>query len=360
MTFNVLVDFAHKLGVTNAQIASFYNDYWERPIALSQPNFIDWQFGATPDNHCVVAIVNSEIVGIMAAKPRLFLYDSNSFNGAELSTWVVSPKVRGLGIGKKTLRFLQSNFQVLVGTGISAAALPLYLSLGFSFSAYLPRFIYISNFQTIKNLTKFDVQAERLTKARRTKPPVSVTSKKSNASELSALNATFTFNGFDRADDYFNWRYETHPIFDYEFHLITDEHGSHAGIILRRDSNKTTNFIHVCDIIGDPRAILSAVCFLEQYAENMGAAFIDASITKGTTVAAFRQRGWISAVDDSYVQIPSLFYPLEIRSPATTSLIFWATDSVPSIFDLSAITLAKGDLDLDRPTLSFYQNNGLK
>ena len=108
MTFNVSVDFAHKLGVTNAQIASFYNDYWERPIALSQPNFIDWQFGATPDNHCVVAIVNSEIVGIMAAKPRLFLYYSNSFNGAELSTWVVSPKARRLGIGKKTLKFLQT------------------------------------------------------------------------------------------------------------------------------------------------------------------------------------------------------------------------------------------------------------
>ena len=88
-------------------------------------------------------------------------------------------------------------------------------------------------------------------------------------------------------------------------------------------------------------------------------AFVDATVTEANTIGAFRQRGWISAVDDNYVQIPSLFYPLEIRSPATTSVIFWTTEDVPCGFNLSAMTLAKGDLDLDRPTLSFYEKQGV-
>jgi ribosomal protein S18 acetylase RimI-like enzyme len=360
MTFDVLVDFAHKLGVTNAQIADFYKNNWHRPIALSDPKFINWQFGVQSENHCVVAIADSKIIGIMAVTPRVFLYNSNSFNGAELSTWVVSSKARGLGIGKKILQLLQSTFQVLVGTGITDAAVPIYLSRGFSFFAYIPRYIYVSNFQKIKNLTKFDFEAERLTRSRRTKPPVHFVSKNSNASELSAISDAFTFIGFKRGGDYCQWRYEHHPLFNYEFYLITSESGDKAGIVLREDTNEDTGFIHLCDLFGDQQAILSAVCFLEQYAKSKGAAFIDATVTDGKTIAAFRQRGWISAVDDNYVQIPSLFYPLEIRTPATTSLIFWATDNVPCAFDLSTMSLTKGDLDLDRPTLDFYENIGLK
>lgn len=359
MTFDLSIDFAHNFGVNNTRIANFYKHNWDRPIALSKPEFLDWQFGSSCENHCVVAMLGSEIVGVMAVNPRSFLCNNISYNGAELSTWCVNKKVRGLGVGKKILRFLQSNFEVLIGAGITPIAVPIYLSLGFSFSAFIPRFIFVSDFEKIQKFAKFDLKSERITKSRRVQQPAQFVNKKSDASELASLKSTPSFVGFERGHDYCLWRYEDHPLFDYQFHLITDQSGAKAGVVLRKDSYQNTDFMHVCDLFGEQQAFISAVCFIEQYSENIGVAFVDATVTEANTIGAFRQRGWISAVDDNYVQIPSLFYPLEIRSPATTSVIFWTTEDVPCGFNLSAMTLAKGDLDLDRPTLSFYEKRGV-
>jgi len=39
---------ADEAGVPNADICAFYATQWARPIALSRPDFCDWQMNAAP------------------------------------------------------------------------------------------------------------------------------------------------------------------------------------------------------------------------------------------------------------------------------------------------------------------------
>ena len=148
MTFDLSIDFAHNFGVNNTRIANFYKHNWDRPIALSKPEFLDWQFGSSCENHCVVAMLGSEIVGVMAVNPRSFLCNNISYNGAELSTWCVNKKVRGLGVGKKILRFLKTNFFVYW-----ICAIPGSYLLAFHFEMGLSGIWYaLSGALTLQNL----------------------------------------------------------------------------------------------------------------------------------------------------------------------------------------------------------------
>jgi hypothetical protein len=64
-------------------------------------------------------------------------------------------------------------------------------------------------------------------------------------------------------------------------------------------------------------------------------------------------------LDDRDVQVTNLFHPPELRDPATTSLVLWSRDGLPDLLDLGRLYLTKGDLDLDRPTLAYYERHGL-
>ena len=70
-------------------------------------------------------------------------------------------------------------------------------------------------------------------------------------------------------------------------------------------------------------------------------------------------RGWSSAVDDPLIDLPSLFYPVEFRRPPTSSVVFWAKENKSTLYDFANLTFMKGDLDLDRPTLAYYEAHGL-
>ena len=96
---------AHELGIDPITISRYIQGEWHRPIALSLPEFYDWQFRQGPDNagrdRCVmVANDNNEIFGFMGLNDRRFYLNGRCLKGAELTTWMISEKVRGLGYGK--------------------------------------------------------------------------------------------------------------------------------------------------------------------------------------------------------------------------------------------------------------------
>ena len=102
---------------------------------------MDWQMCQAPQaegrNHSVAVIEGGEILGVMGVTPAIFsdpAAGGRGLPGAELTTWVVAPQAR---------------YRVLMGAGISAAALPLYLQAGFSFLVHVPRFFHIADFTKI-------------------------------------------------------------------------------------------------------------------------------------------------------------------------------------------------------------------
>jgi hypothetical protein len=74
----------------------------------------------------------------------------------------------------------------------------------------------------------------------------------------------------------------------------------------------------------------------------------------------FWSHGWFSCVDDFHTQVPNWFYPIDMRIPPTTSLILWARDDVGALLDRSRVYITKGDCDMDRPTLNYFEAKGIE
>lgn len=292
----------------------------------------------------------------MGLNKRDFFLNGCSHSGAELTTWVVSREAAGQGIGTLILDHIQSSFNVLIGMGISDAALPIYMRRGFRFIKSIPRFIKVLDFEKVKNYaiyTDFAIKLAEQWKPRRQTDFVS--------SQLSALkyNEIFlrqkqTLNMFSRDDSHRMWRYENHPMFQYKQFLVSEAESSTnetAFVAMREElSVSDLKILHVLDLFGDDPAISHGVNFIENYAAEKGFDVVDFYCTASNVFRWVLANGWFSINDDACFQFPHLFRPVEMRNPPTTSLVYWAKDNLQEMADISSLYVTKQDADLDRPT----------
>ena len=358
---SLLISTVAEAGLNDTDLCSFYSRYWERPIALAREDFVNWQFSMSPHargkNNTVVALLGDEIIAAMGAVPRPFYSDGKFSEAAELTTWVVAPEARGRGVGTKILKFLQGRYQFLSGAGITAQALPVYLKCEFTFLAHIPRFFFISRFDLIDAFAQPSTSAVALVKNRQKMGKnINVYAHPCSASSIcKQLEENACAQGM-RNSDYLKWRYDQHPVFNYEGYEVVDttRNKLKTGVIVRQDNVDGVPFLHLIDIVGCPSTYSLAVAFLEAEAMRRGCAFVDASCTSNKLVLAFRARGWNSVIDDPFIEMPSLFHPVEFRRPPTTSLVFWSKANKDKTYEFGSLHFTKGDLDLDRPTLNFY------
>ena len=364
----VIIGPAHALGVNTSDLALFYSLHWARPICLGREDFAAWQMCGAPEsqglNASVVAVRGGQLLAAMGVTPATFNLDGTALAGAELTTWIVLPGARGLGIGQRMLAHLQTQYDILAGAGISAAALPLYLGVGFAFLAQVPRFFHIADFQKVRAFVDAPDAAFRLTTKRQQAGPFrqwQATPCSSAALAPQAAIGAMSQAFFRRDALGLAWRYDQHPTFRYEaFSLRSRDTAGHGmGVVLREDMAVNTPILHLVDLFGDARDAAAALSFVEAKAVRRGAAFVDFSATAGALTALVRARGWSSAVDDPLVELPSLFHPVEMRRPTTTSLVLWSREGRARLFDFGRLHLTKGDLDLDRPTISFLEGRNL-
>ena len=362
---DTLILTAAEAGLSNHEISAFYKAHWARPIALTREDFCAWQFGAAPDaegrNHSVVALRGDEVLAVMGAVPARFRRAGRTSAGAELTTWVVAPSARGQGVGTGILAFLQDRYEVLVGAGITGAALPLYLGAGFTFLAQIPRFFFVADFLKARVFAAISDPAQRIQAARqaRAEQP-GWSAERVAAADLAAAAASLEFGGFLRDSARLKWRHDLHPAFRYEAFAVraASGKGPGAGVILREDFVENTPILHVIDLFGGPEHHAAALAFVEHEASRRGCAFVDISLTAGTLIAQLRARGWSSAIDDTLIEMPSLFHPVELRRPPTTSMVLWGRDAREELYDFSRLHISRADMDLDRPTLHWYERAG--
>jgi hypothetical protein len=166
-----------------------------------------------------------------------------------------------------------------------------------------------------------------------------------------------TAHCLDRSPQSLQWRYLDHPHFSYEPVLVRSEGGT-AAVVLRRDEVEDVRIVHVVDLFGDDAALPAAASFVDERCADIGADVADFSCVSPRFTRFFRERGWVSALDDEWVQIPHLFQPIDLRTPATSSLILWAREDMTSLLDLGRVYVSKGDCDIDRPTSSALERSG--
>ncbi|NCC03118.1 MAG: N-acetyltransferase [Proteobacteria bacterium] len=357
---DIIIGFASDLQIDPKRIQNFYRQNWKRQIALSDPRFYDWQFIKAPagkdQDHCVVALAGTEIAGVMGANPRMFDLNRSERRGAELTTWIVSDQYRGLKIGSTIIDFLQSHYDVLLGAGITAAALPLYLKAGFQYLRALPRLIRVYHPERIALCLKLDKLGDDLIALRRNWVQTPVLPYKELRPEIDQIDKIYSsissrYHLFSRNGMNWHWRYSDHPYFLYESYLLQNESGQ-VLLSVRVDTlPNDAKVLRIMDVLGDECMTSSVLDFIDKLASRKCIAIADFFCTASPLLGAFRAGGWFSILDEDCVQFPHLFSPIEMRDPPTTSLILWSSDQKALLMDFSKLYVSKGDVDLDRPTM---------
>lgn len=350
---------AHELGVPSAEVRRFYRANWERRIALGEARFYQWQFVDAPESRprdqVAIAVADGKMVGVMGLNERSFVLAGESRAGAELTTWVVSPDARGMGIGRSLINYLKSRYDVLLGMGISDQGIPVYRTGGFQFIKAIPRFFRIFDVDPARPFLRIERLGERLVAEWSGPQCTPVAPSEVTAAALADLRWPGDFAMFVRDEAHLRWRYDSHPIFSYRAFRGASG-GREAGIIVRQDEIQGFRILHVIEVLGDPEV---AVGLIEQVARDLGVAAADFYCTSSATTAPFRLGGWFSGQDDDCIKLFHLFYPPEFREPQTTSLVVWSRDHATDLLDTARLYVTKGDLDFDRPTLAYYEAHGL-
>ncbi len=348
------------LGVDQGELRAFIGEHWHHQIALTVENFYEWQFTASPDNAGIdntVVVIDKlgNIHGFCGLNDRKFFLEGQPFKGAELTTWIHSEKARGQ-YAIAVLQFLKKRYDVLIGTGISDSAWPLYLHSGFKIVAKLPRFVRVFDWKALKNCADITPLGRRILRNTGSVEEVTFSSTPTTLEDCEELVKQFrvAFNGLSRSPEHLRWRYERHPYFNYEINRVTSK-GSDGLLVLRYEHkySEGLKFVHVIDLIGAPNVIPAMISCAEQKALAYGASFIDMTSTASLHAAATWTRGWTSILDEPMVRIPNRFYPIEQRVPPTTSMTLWSRHNMDSLLDLGKLCFTKGDCDLDRPTMNF-------
>lgn len=355
--YSIRTGSADELGISIAEIAAFYEQHWPRRMCLSLPSFANWQFVSPPEQFgtcsVCVSVEGSRIIGLMGLHKRPFRLAGSERRAAELTTWIVSPDAKGRGIGPRMLDYLQGKYEVLLGSGISDEALGVYLRKGFNYWRSIPRYFRVWDIEAVRPYSRIASLGEKLAKHRFGKVTANEHGAERTKAECILFHDQFSddLNSYRRDARHFAWRYDQHPVFSYETYAIDGK----AHVVLRRDEIQEMRFAHVLELASPASHIRKVIEFLDFYAREHALAAMDFTCTSSAIGGHFIASGWFSSVDEPMFAFINLFHPPELREPQTTSLIYWAKDYQSSLADAGKLHLVKGDLDLDRPTMHFYE-----
>jgi hypothetical protein len=349
---SVAIGFAHELGVDKRLIQKFYQESWVREIALSNDDFYTWQFINAPGDNldkCCVALHDGELVAVIGATERDFLLNECTLKGVELTTWMVKEGKRNLNIGQVMLDHIKSNFDVIFAMGISKSALPLYLTNNFKYIKAIPRFIKSINNKVIKKYGMISPEFKLISRIKSENLDYSVSDITRDLADDIFKQFQTDNNAFQRNFDWVNWRFLSHPSYDYNVKVVEDQNNNRCIAVFRVEDKEEFKIMHCVDLFGDSQAYEAALCYLEVQAKSLGVDVMDMYSTNTTVNACLMSRNWITTVDSDLVNFPHLFNPIEMRTPSTTSLIMWTSKEDSALLDFGKLYITKQDCDFDRP-----------
>jgi hypothetical protein len=358
---NIKVGTPFELNINSEMVSHFFADEWNKSICLSDTTFYQWQFVSVPfqkehDNCVVVVNDDNELLGVMGVNSRKFILNGEESNGAELTTWLIKEKYRNNGYVLKFINYLQNKYDVLIGMGITDAALAVYLRTGFHYLRAVPRYIKVIDWDGVEGISTHTPLAIKVDKYRNKH----LSTKKYrvlnfNEKNIEIINREFYLenNLFSRDYKYIKWRYIEHPMFRYKLSIVSGETSGYGVFISTRleECANGLKVLHIIDMYGDEKDMMSAITYVVEQAKIADVSIIDYFGTNSKVNSFFIKSGWFSILDDEYFKFPHLFQPLELRNPATTSMIYWSKYDSADFLNLGKLYITKQDADFDRPVL---------
>ncbi|KQS89474.1 MULTISPECIES: GNAT family N-acetyltransferase [unclassified Rhizobium] len=356
MSRQATVDFACNLDLSVERVTDFIGANWLRPTILSDPDFYRWQFvdpvGGKGKDHCVVALLDGEIVGFLGLNKRTFNAGGRNLNGAELTTWIVKEEARGTGVAKAMLDLVKRNFDIAYGANITKDAVRAYIRMGFKFIREVPRLLRIYDFNKVTALGTMDAVIPKVFKVASAHSEASLPF---SAVDIAKIDGAWQ-DRFDRSHANLAWRYANHPVYRYQALRI----GEDTTFIYRIEEVAGVRIMIPTDILCSELPTSPVVAALDYFARSEDIDLIDFFSTNGAMNAALTRAGFIPCLDlRDFVDLAYLYNPLEVKSSKSYSLISYLDESISlSGLDIHSLHITKADCDLDRPNPTYLEKIG--
>jgi hypothetical protein len=349
------------------RISDFLNEYWAKNhiYTRNRPLF-DWSFKRPghwdPESYSFsLAVDGSELVGILGGIP----FTLNRFGQSSKAVWIVNYVIRpDYRKGATALQLLSSfrkpEFGAVVAFGINPATVAIYQVLRGQVLPEIPRHFLVLPHQGERMACALklayanwsDERAASLTSAfELPELPVSPLqighSLPASWDEVDwPAHASKTI-GAARDADFLNWRYRSHPDFQYRF--LTVSEGKRTGLAVWRLETIRAETPHGrkdVDCIG--RLVLGAFVGELDRAGAMGADYYG---YHGETRKILQELGFRgSSIHPDGSALPSRFQPLDGKGGGILSAVFLRDAKSPTQDDCECPWYwTKSDSDQDRP-----------
>lgn len=331
-------------------VSSYRNQNY---VALS-PEFLRWQFLDNPANttgaytlwlvlHKGVVVAQLGYVPFIGRAP-----DGKTFDGAYPINLMARPEYRATGLGVMLLRKLLEETSVVVNPGANPAGAAVAKGLGMQDLGCLRRYIHVAEAEAARSIALngrlpsivtadwqvSDAPADRAVITKRLpigapenfKPPVPA-----YAAERSRV--------------FFQWRYQCHPAFAYEFVMSPDL----QSVLVFHEEREATSGVLVIRIVDflareeHQEQLLSATL---RAARERGAAIVDFFCSLDCYDSVLKRSGFFNEEEHGACRIAALFQPLDFRDASIRVIASQAPDG-----NARGQTwyITKADSDQDRP-----------
>lgn len=274
------------------------------------------------------------------------------------SLYLVIPEYRGKKLGLALQQFTQECYgnYLAIGSNLGTSA-PIYRKSNYLMMERMHRYLAPLNRQ-ISALLLDDMQIESYWLNSGQIPQVEdVTLPSKELAELWGESPCSKMLSINKSEDFWNWRYKSHPIYKYYFFGGKRKGGLIVGRIcnLYDDSlkKKEMTLFRILEIIPEGDGFYSEklsklLAGVVQWASNHGCCMVETYLTTEKYTKLLLKNGFLQLTQANYSQIVSNYEPMA-KSPKLTNVSMYLGGN--DYADFESIYLSLADSDQDRPNL---------
>lgn len=346
------------------QFVAFVGGWFHDRYILTNKEFVNWQyktsFSKISDINIFIIKIKEKVMGFLGVIPLSFNYFGKDIYGVCLANWQTEEVLHSKGFGHEMLDTALENSQIAYTTSYKPALEKLFDKTDWQIHTDKQEQMLVRRFVKI-----FD--AEKVKKMVGKKNLVFDESKNlSKKGEFEFLQINLFDKDVDsfwesvrdkykvavnRNSKYLNWRYASHPIFDYKLFVAKKDNNIKAFAVLRLEESGEYTVGRIVDFASENKTeefMFTAVC--EWFVEK-NACLADFSFTGNFYNDALESAGFEEANKEPYASVPYLFSPIDHKRRSTNFAFKIIDKDIKSLgtVEYSHFYITRGDCDQDRP-----------
>src|SRR3989344_6399156 len=352
-------------GVTIADIGvdkldalrDFYNTTMRPNYILGYQPLFSWMF---KNNGGKVAVLlhDKKVIAHQGHVPIIFANGEKEYRGFISSSTFVDANYRRKGLMTILRGNVQSRYEMACSIGGSAMGVALYSSMGYKLYGDFTRRVAgvdVNRCQNIaKNYNSLVRTVEISKKSNDSIKPVEDFSRISDQVDelVRSVFPAKTFFGVKRSAEFFDWRYSSHPVYDYQSYGLFGFGKLKALIVFRREEipDGDAAVIRITELIGAKgflNELIAGPVLNQEHSSGIG--WIDFFCTNESICNHIKESGFVDP-DSLGTVLPIFCNPVDYYK-TKYPVMLWAKDETiyDSLPPFQNWYLTKGDGDADRP-----------